>query len=448
LEEAMARDQIMAAGGIVLRREQPPLVAVVRLRKRDEWVLPKGKLDAGETPRDAAKREVLEETGHNVTVHEFLGTLVLDTGTRTKVVHYWRMEASGEATRPLMDDVRAVDWLPLDDAVARLSRSHEKTFLENVGPYALAGLIRRTKAKPAAEEKAVPARPAATDKFAPAPAIRAAAARAAAASRPVAIEPVAKEMLKETVQETLKEMVTAKPAAKEVVASKPATARRRRSRLPEPEETVVVPETASVEVALPVEALPVEPAPAVAEVINPTPDVVSEAIETAEASEEHGPAEEAPADAAAALSAEPVVDVAAPVEAEAAPTGTIEAETPEASSEITPAKSNDVERVHAVAAQIKSLTTEAASRLTQAKEQDEAPQDVAAERDGATEPGAAEPATAKAQDMIAAESKAELQAAELQEAELQEPPEHVADPAEPQRRSLAQKVRGWFGRAA
>ncbi|MGC2774473.1 MAG: NUDIX hydrolase, partial [Bradyrhizobium sp.] len=147
----MARAPIMAAGGIVLRREQPPRIAVVRLRKRDEWVLPKGKLDDGETPRDAAKREVLEETGHRVTVHEFLGTLVYDTGTRSKVVHYWRMEAADEPSGPLMDDVRAVDWLPLDAAVARLSRDHERTFLETVGPYALAGLIRKTRPKPAPE---------------------------------------------------------------------------------------------------------------------------------------------------------------------------------------------------------------------------------------------------------------------------------------------------------
>ncbi len=171
----MARAPVMAAGGIVLRREQPPRIAVVRLRKRDEWVLPKGKLDAGETPREAAKREVLEETGHNVTVHEFLGTLVYDTGARAKIVHYWRMEASGAPARALMDDVRAVDWLPLDAAVERLSRDHEKTFLENVGPYALAGLIRKTKEKPAATSK-----PAAT---AARPAAKAAAAARAAATR-------------------------------------------------------------------------------------------------------------------------------------------------------------------------------------------------------------------------------------------------------------------------
>ena len=133
----------------MLRQEETPLIAVVRLRKRNEWVLPKGKLDDGETPRDAAEREVLEETGHDVSVHEFLGTLVYESGGRFKVVHYWRMETSGEPTHELMDDVRAVDWLPLDAAVERLSRAYERAFLANVGPLALesAALARRTKAR-------------------------------------------------------------------------------------------------------------------------------------------------------------------------------------------------------------------------------------------------------------------------------------------------------------
>jgi 8-oxo-dGTP diphosphatase len=138
---------VLAAGGIVLRREQPPRIAVVRLRKRDEWVLPKGKLDDGETPRAAAKREVLEETGHNVTVHEFLGTLVYDSGGRSKVVHYWSMEANGEPARALMSDVTAVDWLPLNAALERLSRGYERVFLENVGPLAVNAMSRRLKAK-------------------------------------------------------------------------------------------------------------------------------------------------------------------------------------------------------------------------------------------------------------------------------------------------------------
>jgi 8-oxo-dGTP diphosphatase len=134
----MARTPVLAAGGIVLRRTEPPLVAVVRLRKRSEWVLPKGKLDAGETPRAAAEREAIEETGHDVSVHEFLGTLVYESRGGSKVVHYWRMEAGDAPAHQLMRDVKAVDWLPLEQAVDRLSRGYERAFLEQVGPIALA----------------------------------------------------------------------------------------------------------------------------------------------------------------------------------------------------------------------------------------------------------------------------------------------------------------------
>jgi len=137
----MARASVLAAGGIVLRQDEIPLIAVVRLRKRNEWVLPKGKLDDGETPREAAEREVLEETGHDVSVHDFLGTLVYESGGRCKVVHYWRMEASPTPSRALMNDVRAVDWLPLEDAIERLSRAYERAFLENVGPLALEAAV-------------------------------------------------------------------------------------------------------------------------------------------------------------------------------------------------------------------------------------------------------------------------------------------------------------------
>jgi 8-oxo-dGTP diphosphatase len=156
----------MAAGGIVLRREKNPRIAVVRLRKRNEWVLPKGKLDDGETPRAAAEREVLEETGHDVSVHEFLGTLVYESGGGFKVVHYWRMQAAGEPVHELMNDVKEVDWLPLDAALERLSRTYERAFLANVGPIALQAAAtaetaaRRSRAKAPAPEKRRSRRPA------------------------------------------------------------------------------------------------------------------------------------------------------------------------------------------------------------------------------------------------------------------------------------------------
>ena len=134
----MARAPVIAAGGIVLRRGGTPLIAIVRQRKRNEWVLPKGKLDDGETPKQAAHREVLEETGHEVAIHEFLGTLVYQSGGRFKAVHFWRMEAEGGQVRMLMNDIKAIDWLPLEQAIARLSREYERIFLTQIGPIALA----------------------------------------------------------------------------------------------------------------------------------------------------------------------------------------------------------------------------------------------------------------------------------------------------------------------
>ena len=61
------RAPILAAGGIVLQEGSRPRIAIVRLRKQKIWVLPKGKLYPGERALAAAKREVLEETGHSRT---------------------------------------------------------------------------------------------------------------------------------------------------------------------------------------------------------------------------------------------------------------------------------------------------------------------------------------------------------------------------------------------
>jgi 8-oxo-dGTP diphosphatase len=132
----MAREPVLAAGGIVVKRGAALQIAVVKQRKRNEWVLPKGKLNAGETARAAAEREVLEETGHGVLVHEFLGTMAYQVGGRTKIVHFWRMEADAAPSRDLMRDVKEVVWLGLDDALSRLSRGYEREFLAHVGPLA------------------------------------------------------------------------------------------------------------------------------------------------------------------------------------------------------------------------------------------------------------------------------------------------------------------------
>src|SRR5262245_2757685 len=161
-----SRAPILAAGGVVVRGTREPLIAIVQLRKCNSWVLPKGKLNANENALAAARREVLEEVGHKVHIHEFLGTISHEIGNRrTKVVQFWRMRAVGEPVRSAARDVKAVRWLPLDEAVAKLSRSREQAFLESVGPAVREAVERsarqdryaeRVATEPAAQEPAAP----------------------------------------------------------------------------------------------------------------------------------------------------------------------------------------------------------------------------------------------------------------------------------------------------
>ena len=127
------RRSIEAAGGIVMRGRVRPLFAVVQLSRQRTWVLPKGKLNSGETALAAARREAIEETGHDVEVHEFLGSLSYTSAGRPKTVRFWRMQASSRPVAKLMRDVRAVRWLPLSQATARLTHEREKLFLEKAG---------------------------------------------------------------------------------------------------------------------------------------------------------------------------------------------------------------------------------------------------------------------------------------------------------------------------
>lgn len=133
----MAGKTIHAAGGVVVRNGARPLIAVVQRTKDELWVLPRGKLKRKESPIAGARREVVEETGHDVRVREFLGVLSYRARGRPKVVQFWHMRASVNPSRDLMKDIIAVEWLPLPAAVRRLSYPLEKLFLRNVGRVTL-----------------------------------------------------------------------------------------------------------------------------------------------------------------------------------------------------------------------------------------------------------------------------------------------------------------------
>jgi len=150
----MPRTPIMGAGGIVVRSGPRPLIALVQRSKDDAWVLPKGKLKRKEAPLAAAEREVVEETGYKVEIHDYLGAISYKVGRKLKLVEFWRMQALGKSGRKPADDIKAVQWLPLEAAIEQLELPLEQLFLRNVGLRAL-GMTAPVAAPSAARPPAV-----------------------------------------------------------------------------------------------------------------------------------------------------------------------------------------------------------------------------------------------------------------------------------------------------
>src|SRR5262249_54019673 len=113
-DTAKARAPILAAGGIVLREGSKPRIAIVRLRRDKSWVLPKGKLYPGEDAQAAARREVVEETGYDVSVHEFLGLMSYPVDDKKiKIVQFWLMRTIPGPVREPMSAIKGEkgQWL-------------------------------------------------------------------------------------------------------------------------------------------------------------------------------------------------------------------------------------------------------------------------------------------------------------------------------------------------
>lgn len=111
-----------------LRRGRLDVVLVHRPRY-DDWSIPKGKVDPGETDEEAALREVEEETTLVARLGDELpGTRYVDRGGRNKSVRYWAMTAAGEPAGA--HEVDAALWLPFGQARDRLSYERDRAVLD------------------------------------------------------------------------------------------------------------------------------------------------------------------------------------------------------------------------------------------------------------------------------------------------------------------------------
>jgi ADP-ribose pyrophosphatase YjhB (NUDIX family) len=129
-----------SAGGLVIDRSsgEPRAVLIARHDRRGRlvWSLPKGHLEGGETPEDAALREVQEETGIIGRLLAPLGVIdfwfIAENRRIHKTVHHFLMEASGGELSAEDAEVEQVEWVALAELRGRLAYADERRLLDRL----------------------------------------------------------------------------------------------------------------------------------------------------------------------------------------------------------------------------------------------------------------------------------------------------------------------------
>jgi 8-oxo-dGTP diphosphatase len=122
---------ILAAGAVLWRSvdgSSDVEVAIVHRPRYNDWSLPKGKVDQGETEPATAVREVHEETGHRAHLGRALATVRYPVLQGVKRVRYWAgRDLGGEFTATA--EVDDLVWMPAKDAMGKVSYPHDRKVL-------------------------------------------------------------------------------------------------------------------------------------------------------------------------------------------------------------------------------------------------------------------------------------------------------------------------------
>ncbi|KZS61589.1 MAG: NUDIX hydrolase [Mycobacterium pseudokansasii] len=124
--------RIVHAAGAVLWRPGKAKgaveIAVIHRPRYDDWSLPKGKVDPGETAAVAAVREVFEETGQQAHLGRRLVMTSYPIDQGVKKVYYWAARrVGGEFAAGA--EVDELVWLPIAGAMERLDYAQDRKVL-------------------------------------------------------------------------------------------------------------------------------------------------------------------------------------------------------------------------------------------------------------------------------------------------------------------------------
>ena len=124
---------VEAAGGVLWKQTSSGLkLAIIHRQRYDDWSLPKGKREPGERWETTALREVLEETGCQATLGEFIGSAsyLINPQKTPKVVLFWNMHTKNEFSFQPNDEVDRIKWVSPQKALKTLNYGEERDIIK------------------------------------------------------------------------------------------------------------------------------------------------------------------------------------------------------------------------------------------------------------------------------------------------------------------------------
>ena len=129
----------VSAGGAVFRSGATGAeIALISVGKPPRWQLPKGIIDKGEKPEDAAVREVREEAGIEASIDRLIEKVeywyqASKAGERVryhKFVYFFRMTYMSGDVANHDNEVNEARWFPAGEAISKLAFRSERAIVE------------------------------------------------------------------------------------------------------------------------------------------------------------------------------------------------------------------------------------------------------------------------------------------------------------------------------